>query len=154
MCIRDRFDAKYPKAMAKLDRDWKALTAFYAFPAEHWRHLRTTNPIESSFGVSGRLGGDAAAPRATGPAVRRIRGRAGGSPSLPPRLPSPESWAAARMRAAASPHTLMALEMQWFRGAEPDRPHSAAELTGQGRSARAERSESRSDALEGSTMRS
>ena len=35
--------------MAKLDRDWKALTAFYAFPAEHWRHLRTTNPIESSF---------------------------------------------------------------------------------------------------------
>ena len=43
------FDAKYPKAMAKLDRDWQALTAFYAFPAEHWRHLRTTNPIESSF---------------------------------------------------------------------------------------------------------
>ena len=36
-------------ATAKLDRDWDALTAFYAFPAEHWRHLRTTNPIESSF---------------------------------------------------------------------------------------------------------
>jgi transposase-like protein len=47
--FRAEFDAKYPKAMAKLDRDWKALTAFYAFPAEHWRHLRTTNPIESSF---------------------------------------------------------------------------------------------------------
>ena len=43
------FDAKYPKAVAKLDRDWMALTAFYDFPAEHWRHLRTTNPIESSF---------------------------------------------------------------------------------------------------------
>ncbi len=43
------FAAKYPKAMDKLDRDWKALTAFYAFPGEHWRHLRTTNPIESSF---------------------------------------------------------------------------------------------------------
>jgi len=28
------FDAKYPKAVAKLDRDWAALTAFYAFPAE------------------------------------------------------------------------------------------------------------------------
>ena len=30
-------------------KDWDALTAFYDFPAEHWRHLRTTNPIESSF---------------------------------------------------------------------------------------------------------
>jgi transposase-like protein len=47
--FRAEFDAKYPKATAKLDRDWQALTAFYAFPAEHWRHLRTTNPIESSF---------------------------------------------------------------------------------------------------------
>ncbi len=47
--FRAQFSAKYPKAVDKLDRDWKALTAFYAFPAEHWRHLRTTNPIESSF---------------------------------------------------------------------------------------------------------
>jgi putative transposase len=47
--FRREFDAKYPKAVAKLDRDWKQLVAFYAFPAEHWRHLRTTNPIESSF---------------------------------------------------------------------------------------------------------
>jgi putative transposase len=47
--FRAEFDAKYPKATAKLDRDWDALTAFYALPAEHWRHLRTTNPIESSF---------------------------------------------------------------------------------------------------------
>ncbi len=47
--FREEFDAKYPKAVAKLDKDWKALTAFYDFPAEHWRHLRTTNPIESSF---------------------------------------------------------------------------------------------------------
>ncbi len=44
--FRSVFAAKYPKAVAKLDRDWKQLTAFYAFPAEHWRHLRTTNPIE------------------------------------------------------------------------------------------------------------
>jgi putative transposase len=43
------FDTKYPKALAKLDRDWKHLTAFYDFPAEHWRHLRTSNAIESSF---------------------------------------------------------------------------------------------------------
>lgn len=47
--FRSEFDAKYPKAVAKLDKDWKQLTAFYEFPAEHWRHLRTTNPIESSF---------------------------------------------------------------------------------------------------------
>jgi len=47
--FRGEFAAKYPKAMDKLDRDWQQLTAFYAFPAEHWRHLRTTNPIESSF---------------------------------------------------------------------------------------------------------
>ena len=47
--FREEFGAKYPKALAKLDDDWKQLTAFYDFPAEHWRHLRTTNPIESSF---------------------------------------------------------------------------------------------------------
>jgi transposase-like protein len=47
--FRDEFAAKYPKAIAKLDRDWKHLTAFYDFPAEHWRHLRTSNAIESSF---------------------------------------------------------------------------------------------------------
>jgi putative transposase len=47
--FKDAWEAKYPKAVAKLERDWTALTAFYEFPAEHWRHLRTTNPIESSF---------------------------------------------------------------------------------------------------------
>ena len=47
--FRGEFDAKYPKAVTKLDRDWEALTAFYDFPAEHWRHLRTSNAIESSF---------------------------------------------------------------------------------------------------------
>ena len=47
--FREAFDAKYPKAAAKLDRDWAHLTAFYDFPAEHWRHLRTSNAIESSF---------------------------------------------------------------------------------------------------------
>ena len=47
--FREEFDAKYPKAVARLDRDWAHLTAFYDFPAEHWRHLRTSNAIESSF---------------------------------------------------------------------------------------------------------
>ena len=47
--FREEYGAKYPKALAKLDRDWPQLTAFYDYPAEHWRHLRTTNPIESAF---------------------------------------------------------------------------------------------------------
>jgi putative transposase len=47
--FRDPFDATYPKAVSKLDKDWEQLTAFYDFPVEHWRHLRTTDPIESSF---------------------------------------------------------------------------------------------------------
>ena len=40
---------KYPKAAEKLTKDREALLAFYDFPAEHWAHLRTTNPIESTF---------------------------------------------------------------------------------------------------------
>ena len=46
--VRD-FGAKYPKAVEKLVKDRTALLAFYDFPAEHWIHIRTTNPIESSF---------------------------------------------------------------------------------------------------------
>jgi len=43
------FGAKYPKAVECLVKDRTELLAFYDFPAEHWIHLRTTNPIESSF---------------------------------------------------------------------------------------------------------
>jgi putative transposase len=43
------YDAKYPKAVASLRRDQGALLTFFDFPAEHWRHLRTTNIIESPF---------------------------------------------------------------------------------------------------------
>lgn len=43
------YDAKYPKATTCLLKDKKELLAFYDFPAEHWAHLRTTNPIESVF---------------------------------------------------------------------------------------------------------
>ena len=42
-------DQKYPKATAKIEKDWTELTAFFALPAVHWTHLRTTNPIESTF---------------------------------------------------------------------------------------------------------
>ena len=43
------YDAKYPKACECLTKDKEALLAFYDFPAEHWSHIRTTNPIESTF---------------------------------------------------------------------------------------------------------
>jgi putative transposase len=41
--------AKYDKAVDCLVNDRGALLAFYDFPAEHWQHLRTSNPIESTF---------------------------------------------------------------------------------------------------------
>jgi putative transposase len=43
------FGAKWPKAVAKIVDDLEPLLAFYDFPAEHWIHLKTTNPIESTF---------------------------------------------------------------------------------------------------------
>ena len=43
------FGTKWPKAAAKITDDLDVLLAFYDFPAEHWIHLRTTNPIESTF---------------------------------------------------------------------------------------------------------
>jgi putative transposase len=43
------YQAKYPKAVECVVKDQEELLAFYDFPAEHWAHLRTTNPIESTF---------------------------------------------------------------------------------------------------------
>jgi transposase-like protein len=43
------YQAKYPKAVECLLKDKEELLAFYDFPAEHWQHLRTSNPIESTF---------------------------------------------------------------------------------------------------------
>jgi len=45
----ESYAVKYDKAVACLAKDREALLAFYDFPAEHWRHLRTSNPIESTF---------------------------------------------------------------------------------------------------------
>jgi hypothetical protein len=45
-------EAKYPKAVACLVKDREALTAFYDFPAEHWVHIRTTNPIDLRHGAT------------------------------------------------------------------------------------------------------
>ena len=44
----ESYQAKYEKAADCLDKDRDALLAFYDFPPEHWKHLRTTNPIETS----------------------------------------------------------------------------------------------------------
>ena len=43
------YGTKYPKAVDCLQKDHEHLLTFYDFPAEHWRHIRTTNPIESTF---------------------------------------------------------------------------------------------------------
>jgi hypothetical protein len=44
-----RYGAKFPKAVKCLAKDKAVLFAFYDFPAEHWQHIRSTNPIESTF---------------------------------------------------------------------------------------------------------
>ncbi|MEU0785375.1 IS256 family transposase [Streptomyces sp. NPDC006173] len=46
------YGTKWPKAVAKITDDREELLAFYDFPAEHWIHLRTTNPIESTFSTA------------------------------------------------------------------------------------------------------
>ena len=44
-----RYRDRYPQAVATLERDWERMVTFYDFPKEHWKHLRTTNPVESPF---------------------------------------------------------------------------------------------------------
>jgi putative transposase len=48
MFARD-YGVKWPKAVAKITDDAEELLTFYDFPAEHWLHLKTSNPIESTF---------------------------------------------------------------------------------------------------------
>jgi hypothetical protein len=82
------YGAKYDKAVACLTKDRSALLPFYDFPAEHWKHLRLTNPIESTFATVRH---------------RTIRskgclGRAGAGPKCesrdPNENPAPASWSA------------------------------------------------------------
>jgi putative transposase len=47
--FNEKYGAKYPRAVACLTKDREALLTFFDFPAEHWDHLRTSNPIESVF---------------------------------------------------------------------------------------------------------
>jgi len=55
----ERFEARYPDAVRTLQKDWDRMVTFYAFPSEHWKHIRTTNVVESPFS-SVRLRTDAA----------------------------------------------------------------------------------------------
>jgi transposase-like protein len=61
--LRERFARAFrrthPKAVAILEKDWERMVAFYDFPKEHWKHLRTTNVVESPFAAV-RLRTDAA----------------------------------------------------------------------------------------------
>jgi transposase-like protein len=47
--FRADYGAKYPKAVESLGRDQERLLTFFDFPAEHWKHIRTANPVESTF---------------------------------------------------------------------------------------------------------
>ena len=55
----DRFGARYPEAVRTLERDWERMVTFYGYPSEHWKHLRTSNVVESPFAAV-RLRTDAA----------------------------------------------------------------------------------------------
>ena len=97
--FREEYGAKFPKARAKLDRDWTQLTAFFDYPAEHWRHLRTTD--ENVKGPSCRMVGfrvvDPVAEGAQTVAGRLLRPRSGGRGSQPGRF-WPSGSAVARRR--------------------------------------------------------
>ena len=45
------YEPKYPKAVLCLEKDRDELMAFFNFPAQHWQSIRTSNPIESTFGT-------------------------------------------------------------------------------------------------------
>jgi len=61
---------KWPKAVAKITDHVDVLLEFYNYPAEHWIHLRTTNPIESTFAPSGCGNASPKAPAHEPPAWR------------------------------------------------------------------------------------
>src|SRR2546430_15473066 len=50
-CSRRRRSSGSAESAHDLERDWERMVAFYQFPREHWKHLRTSNPVESPFAV-------------------------------------------------------------------------------------------------------
>ena len=102
----DTYGAKWPKAAAKIADELDVLLAFYDFPAEHWIHLRTTNPIESTFATV-RLrqrvtkGPGSRAPASPWRSSSLSRPNAAGAPSTHP-TSSPSSAPAPTSTKAAS----------------------------------------------------
>ena len=90
------YQAKWPKAVAKIVDDTEVLLSFFDYPAEHWIHLKTTNPIESTFATV-RLAdqgdqGTRLESRRPGHGLQADRGRPGPlavSQRPPPRRPGP-----------------------------------------------------------------
>ncbi|MFI5679988.1 IS256 family transposase [Streptomyces cellulosae] len=108
------YEAKWPKAVAKVIDDAEELLAFYDFPAEHWIHLRTTNPIESTFSTV---------------KLRTKVTRGAGSPAaaLAMVFKLAES-AQSRWRAVTAPHldALVRAEARFENGRLVERPEAAA----------------------------
>jgi hypothetical protein len=105
------YGAKFPKAVAKISDDVDELLAFYDYPAEHWIHLRTTNPIESTFAavrhrtkVTKGPGSRAAGLRSDGVQAHRVRpGPLARGERTSPRRAHPR-WRAIRGRQAGRPN--------------------------------------------------
>ena len=94
------YGAKFLKAVAKVTQDEDELLAYYDFPAAHWVHLRTTNPIESTFALAH---GQRPAPGRARPRQERSS-LTESSPSAPPRTPhGPHSLAPAMTAAVNLP---------------------------------------------------
>ena len=98
------YGAKFPKAAAKITDDADQLLAFYDYPAEHWAHLRTTNPIESTFATVGT------GPRSPGAPAPRLRAWPWRSSSSRPRRtaaapstrPTSSPWSAPERRSSTA----------------------------------------------------
>ncbi|WP_019072004.1 IS256 family transposase [Streptomyces hokutonensis] len=111
------YSAKFPKAVKKITDDVDELLAFYDFPAEHWIHLRTTNPIESTFATV-RLRSK----------VTRGAGSAAAAFAMVFKL---VESAQARWRAVNAPHlvALVRAGARFERGQLVERPSSQAPFT-------------------------
>ncbi|GAA2932955.1 IS256 family transposase [Streptomyces enissocaesilis] len=108
------YGAKWPKAVKKITDDMDELLTFYDFPAEHWIHLRTTNPIESTFATV-RL------------RTKVTRGAGSPAAALAMVFKLAES-AQARWRAVTTPHlvTLVRAGARFENGLLVERPEAAA----------------------------
>ncbi|MFJ3914331.1 transposase [Streptomyces vinaceus] len=109
-----QYGAKFPKAVKKIVEDEDELLAFYDFPAEHWIHLRTTHPIDSTF--------------ATVRLRTKVTKDAGSRPAAPAMVFNLVESAQARWRAVNAPHlvALVRAGVRLERGQLAERPQATA----------------------------